>query len=242
MNVSALSGVLSGRSFKLLAGQERRQLLKAFWFAALLLLFLAIPTIGATSVEATLGGLMICIVALSPAYLWCSGKALGMPIFPVFALTHLWTCAIPVLNGQRLTEMYSPEQQLAACLTITGYLLLGTFVWYSLVKSSKSPSSKSYLALEGSAAENFFLASLVVSTFFVSGVMGGWFSSLDGGLFSILRGVMLGLNSLATFVLAYRWGTREMRRHRIMKVEYFPNTDSLKILSLKVIRSKSKWL
>jgi hypothetical protein len=216
VNVSTITGVLTGRAFKLLAGQERRQLLKAFWFAVLVLSVLAIPMIGSASIEAVIGGLLVGVAALAPAYLWCSGRVLGMPIYPVFAITHLWTCAIPILEGRRLIGTYSPNQQFVACLTVAGYLILGTLVWYSIVKSSKAFSSKRYLTLEGDAAESFFLTSFIASTLFMQGFSGGWFYFLDSGTFSILRGTLLGLNSIATFVLAYRWGTREMARKRIM--------------------------
>ncbi len=215
MNVSSLTGVLTGRRFRLIAGQERRQLLKVFRLAVCLLLFLAIPMMMASSFESIIGGLLIGGASLTPAYLWCRGKALGMPIFPVFALVHLWTCAIPIMKEQRLAQTYSSNQRFVACLTIAGFLAIGTLVWYSLVKSSKRPFEKSFLSLKGNRAENFFLISLMASTFFVSGIVGGWFSSLNEGIFSLIRGVLLSLNSLATFVLAYRWGTKELSRKRI---------------------------
>jgi hypothetical protein len=216
MNVKSITGVLTGKTFALVAGQERQQLLKSFWIAVLVLLIVAIPTVSASTVQAICGGMLISLVALVPTYLWCSGKASGMPIFPALALTYLWTYAVPVLKGNRQIQIYSPEQQLTACLTVAGYLALGTFVWYSIVKSSKPPRSKSYLGLHGTAAESFFLAAFVMSVLFVQGAMGGWFVSIDGGVFSLLRGTLLGLNSLATFVLSYRWGTREMPRKRII--------------------------
>lgn len=215
MNVSKLTGILSGKSFKLTAGQERRQLLKAFRLVVTLLLLLALLTANADSAEALVGGVLVGVAALTPAYLWCRGKAQGMPIYPVYAVTHVWTCAVPVFKSNRQMQLYSPEQQLVACLTVAGFLGLGTFVWYSIVKSSKTPSSKSYLMLEGAAAETFFQVAFLASTIFIQGFNGGWFGFLDGGAFSILRGVLLGLNSIATFVLAYRWGTREMGRKRV---------------------------
>ncbi len=36
-------------------------------------------------------------------------KALGMPIFPVFALTYLWTYALPLVSNHPKIITYFPE-------------------------------------------------------------------------------------------------------------------------------------
>ena len=211
--MSILQGGLTPLGYDIDRGVQRRLLL-VFWLsvAALFLFVLTLIIANPSSGESFLGAALIAFAALIPRYLWCSGRALGIPIFPIFALTHLWTCALPLLTSHPAVAIYPASNQLSAALTVGGFLILGTIIWYQCVKSpSRSPSSYRYL--EGSRADWFFLLALTFSIFFFAGTQGSWFT-LAGGVFSLMRAVVLGLNALAVFVLAYRWGRGELSKKK----------------------------
>lgn len=211
---SSISKVLSGKAFKLNAGQERRQLLQIFWVVVWALLLVAVQTIDERPAEVSLGAALIFVASLLPVYLWCKGKAHGLPIYPVFSLTHIWTCAIPLYTEHQAVSRFTPEEQFVGCLTVVGFLVVGTMIWYKLT-STPVRRGRAYIALEGSSAQNFFLGTFIASVVFTVAAIGGWFYFLSFGAFSVVRGFVLGLNALATFVLAYQWGRRELGRKMV---------------------------
>ncbi len=199
-------------SSPILVSPKQRGLLKVFWLIALVLFVFELFFSETISLVSNLAAILITTAALLPAYLWCSGRALGMPIFPLFALTFIWTYALPlVCNHPRVIE-YSPDSHLFASLTVTGFLALGTFIWFQFVKSAP-PVPKSYLALNPRKGDALFLFALAVGVFFNIYNTSGW-SLLEPGIFAILRGVVLGLSTLASFVLSYHAGTKELSKQQ----------------------------
>jgi hypothetical protein len=133
-----------------------------------------------------------------------------MPIFPLFALTYLWTYSLPLLSNHPKIIIYSPESHLFSSVIVAGFLVLGTFVWFQFVKSPP-PIPKSYRVLRGQNSNGVFFFIIAVSIFFNMYSLGGGFA-LGGGAFSLIRGAILGLNVLAVFVLSYHWGTRDLSK------------------------------
>lgn len=192
--------------------QERRQLLKIFWLAVMVLFLVELYTVQTSSMASIFGAILIAFAALLPLYLWCSGKALGMPIFPVFALTYLWTYALPLVSNHPKIITYFPEDIFFTSVTVVGFLLLGTFTWFHFVKSTP-PLPKSYRLLKSQYSDGFFLIILTSGILFNMYFQGGWFV-LGGGTFALIRGAILGLNVLSVFVLSYRCGTRELSANK----------------------------
>jgi hypothetical protein len=192
--------------------QERRQLLKTFWLAVTVLFLVELYTVQTSSMASIGGAILIAFAALFPLYLWCSGKALGMPIFPLFSLTYLWTYGLPLVSKHSQVITYSPEDIFFASVTVAGYLGLGTFIWFQFVKSPPA-LPKSYRVFRGQTSDGFFLIILAVSIFFNMYFLGGWFV-LEGGTFALIRGAILGLNVLSVFVLSYRSGTGELSENK----------------------------
>ncbi len=190
---------------------QRRHLLKAFWIGVSVLLLVQIYTVENASLPSIAGAILIGIMALYPIYLWCSGKALGMPIFPMFALTHLWTHALPLLSKNPLVIAYYPESHLLAGITVAICLGLGTLIWFQFVKSPPA-YAKAYRALVERKGENFFLFILGTGVFFNMYALGGWFT-LTGGAFALIRGAILGLTVLSVFVLSYKFGSGELSKN-----------------------------
>jgi len=185
-------------------------LLRAFWSFVTVLFFVELYTVETASVTSITGAIVIAFAALLPSYLWCSGQALGMPIFPIFALTYLWTHAIQLVSNNSKAVDYSSGSQLLASLTVAGFLGLGTLIWFQFVNSAPEPPEY-YCTFSGLRGEYFFWIALVTSILFNMAVIGGWLT-LSGGLFALTRGVILGFKALAVFVLAYRSGTQELSK------------------------------
>ncbi|MDJ0795464.1 MAG: hypothetical protein QNJ51_01305 [Calothrix sp. MO_167.B12] len=217
-----------------LAHLQRRQLLKVFWLLALGLFIYELFWTDTSSLVTNLGSIVITVAALLPSYLWCSGKALGMPIFPLFALTYIWTYALPLVTKHPQVITYSPASHLFASLTVAGFLVLGTVIWFRFVKYPP-PLPKSYRALSNQKGDVFFLFVLGISIFFNVANAGGWlFLFLYGKIFTAVRAAILGLTVLASFVLAYRLGTQELSKNKsrlflILLITYMM-TDAVSLL------------
>lgn len=192
---------------------QRRHLLRAFWMGVSILFLVQLYTVENVSLPSIAGAILIGITALYPSYLWCSGKALGMPIFPMFALTYLWTHALPLVSKNPLITAYSPDNHLFASIAVAVCLGLGTLIWLQFVNSFPEYPKK-YRALIEHKGDNFFLFILATGAFFNMYTIGGWFT-IGGGIFALIRGAILGLNVLSVFVLSYRFGTRELSKRQI---------------------------
>ncbi|RUT07176.1 hypothetical protein DSM106972_024370 [Dulcicalothrix desertica PCC 7102] len=193
-----------------LAHKQQRHLLRAFWIFTLGVLVYEIFLTETQSLLSNFIAVIITIAALLPSYLWCSGRAQGMPIFPFFALTFISTYAFPFITNHPVVVTYSPDSQLIAGITVSGFLGLGTFVWFHFVKSTpKAPAY--YRALDSKKSDLLLLLVLIIGVLFNLANNGGWLFISDG-LFSAVRSAVLGLNALAAFVLAYRLGSNELSK------------------------------
>lgn len=212
MNQSTNSTPQSWAYLPSLPKKKQKQLLRVFWFIASALIFYEFFLVEDTPFLSKLGAVLITAAALWPNYLWCSGRAKGMPIFPFFALTHIWTYGLPLVTDHPTVLTYSPESHLVASCTVAGFLILGTSVWFSFVKSApKIP--KYYRALTDRKGNAFFFFILIAGVFFNVSIYGQWeWLSMIGGLFTALRAGVLGLNALATFVLSYKLGNKELTK------------------------------
>ncbi|MDF5727460.1 MAG: hypothetical protein PUP92_05340 [Rhizonema sp. PD38] len=190
--------------------QQKKRLLRVFWIIAIGLFLFELYWSGTNSLVSNFGAILITTAAFLPSYLWCSGQAQGMPIFPLFAITFIWTHALPLVDNHPKIITFSIASQLYASCTVTGFLLLGTLIWFQFVKSAPLPP-KSYRALGSYKSGAFFLWVIAAGILFNMYFSGGWFF-LDGGLFSLIRGAILGSTDLATFVLSYKLGTQELTK------------------------------
>lgn len=154
---------------------------------------------------------LVTAIALVPSYLWCTRKALGMPIFPMFSITFIWTYALPLISDNPEVLKYSVEQRLFAGYTTLSFLAVGCAVWFQFVKKLPPPRL-SYLLLTGSKGNKIFFIMLVASVLFNVASVGGWLTliSLNGGTFSLLRNTVVAFTALSSFVLTYRFGREEL--------------------------------
>ncbi len=195
--------------------QKRQQQLEVlFWIGAIGLLSYQFLWAETDSWLSNFGAALITIAALIPAYLWCSGRAPGMPIFPLFALTFISTYANPLISNTPTILAYQPESRLEASITTAGFLVLGAYIWFQFLKPPILPP-KIYRALSPQKGEGFFLNILGLATILNMAIRGGWLTSLPNDLLNVTILSVLGLTSLGTFVLAYRQGTQELSQQKV---------------------------
>ncbi|MEA5566124.1 O-antigen polysaccharide polymerase Wzy [Anabaena sp. UHCC 0399] len=210
---------------------QRRQLLKVFWVIAIGLLFFEFRA-ETDSLLSKVAAIIITVAAIFPSYLWCSGRAFGMPIFPLFAFTYTWTHGLPLVVNHPIVSTYSPDSHLFAGIATAGFLTIGTLVWFKSVKSPP-PLPKHYRALNSKKGNLFFLLIMALAVLFNLSKNGGWLL-LDGGIFAVIRGTVLGLTVLASFVLTYQLGNRTLPKHQsqlfvILLIAYMV-TDAVALL------------
>lgn len=153
-------------------------------------------------------GLAICLCALLPAYLWSMGCAPGLPIFPVFAATHVWAFGLPVLTAHPGVFAYTHAQIAEAAATVCGFLLLGTGMWWLAARRPARPPAamRAIDPQEGAALMWVPVAAMAAFQLLIVAGRQEWF----GPVFSIVRAALLGLNTLAVFLLALRWGSGQL--------------------------------
>ncbi|GJD15396.1 hypothetical protein RIVM261_003520 [Rivularia sp. IAM M-261] len=190
------------------AQPQRRQLLSAFWIVTLGLFIYEVFLTNTSDLLSNFSAVLITFSALLSSYLWCSDRAKGLPIFPIFALTYIWTHAFPLVNNYRNITIYSPEKQLFASVTTSSFLLIGTAIWFQFVKSAPR-IPKSYRSLNNKYSNHFFLFFLLISMLFNMSVIAGWVS-LEQGIFSIFQGGVIALLAVSSFILGYKLGIREL--------------------------------
>lgn len=155
-----------------------------------------------------LGAALISAAALLPAYIWCQRPSLGLPIYPLFALTFVAKYAYPLAGSDELILLYDDDAGLQAGLTVSLFLLVGTAAWCAAnrwVPRSRGPVK----AMARGKGDVLFTALIFSAALFNLSMVGNWIY-ISGGLVSIVRAAVLGLASVGIFMLAYRWGAGEL--------------------------------
>ena len=149
-----------------------------------------------------LTGILI-LTALLPSYLWCAGKAHGLPIVPVFALSTFPSYILPIHKGSEILKQYTQETEVRALLCLISFLLVVTLVWHQICNNPKGgPKECRMMNLEGSTA--LLVAFLILG--FLFQLLGAFFNQIGGGLFSLIRGYTGNAAMLAMFIFSYRLG------------------------------------
>jgi hypothetical protein len=159
--------------------------------------------------ESALGGTLVIVAGCLPCAIWTLKQLGGLPVFPVFALTHIWAFGVPLLYEHPIVIRFLPEEQFLAAISVTGFLLLATLVWHQ-TRRKPAKSIRQCLSLESRMAETVFLVVLGAGIVFALAANGGWLTFVPGEVFSIIRAVMMALEALSCFVLSHRLGAREL--------------------------------
>jgi hypothetical protein len=155
-----------------------------------------------------LGAALISAAALVPAYIWCRKPSLGLPIYPLFAMTFVWKYAYPLAGDDEMITIYDDGAGLQAGLTVSMFLLVGTISWCAAnrwVPRARGPVR----AMARGKGDMLFIGLLLAAALFNLSMAGHWIY-LTGGAVSIVRAGVLGLASVGIFILAYRAGAGEL--------------------------------
>jgi hypothetical protein len=207
---SAFAGVLSStQSWRRSSRPKRTVLVGPFWIGLLLLTIAVLTTAHPQNPESAIGAVLIIAAAWFPTFLWTTAKFSGLPIFPIFALTHTWTFGLPLLYEHPIVTLFEPTAQLYAAFSVTAFLVLSTLTWFWCRKQKTHPPQRCYL-ISRYNADFLFIGILVLTIIFTVSV-NGWWLNISGPIYSIVRAVMLSIEALSCFVLSYRLGSGELR-------------------------------
>ncbi len=183
-----------------------------FWFALLAVGAVALPGLHEPELSDLGGFFLLVVTAMLPAFLWCHRFVGGIPIFPLFTASTVWTFALPLISQHPLIRDYPPHERLLAALTVAATSVCGTVPWYFLAR--RLPSRRgAYFGFHPAFGEPLFFAILLGATLF-NLAQGRLVQTLDPGVVSIFRAMVIALSNLAIFVLAYRLGRRDLPRAR----------------------------
>jgi len=186
-------------------------LARPFWVSVVILVVLLILTAHPQNIESLIGASMITAAGCLPCAIWILRQMGGFPVFPVFAMTHVSAFGIPLLYEHPVVSQFEPDRQLIAAISVAGFLVIGTLVWYGMRLRSPKPPHRIF-ALESRTGETVFLSVLAVSILYTIALIAGWLEFIPPTVFSIVRSIMLAMQALSCFVLSYRLGSGELKR------------------------------
>src|ERR1051326_6266574 len=137
-------------------------LARPFWVSVVILVVLLILTAHPQNIESLIGASMITAAGCLPCAIWILRQMGGLPVFPVFAMTHVSAFGIPLLYEHPVVSQFEPDRQLIAAISVAGFLVIGTLVWYGMRLRSPKPPHR-IVALESRTGETVFLSVLAVS-------------------------------------------------------------------------------
>jgi hypothetical protein len=181
----------------------RFSLQKAFYSGVALLVLLVAAFARPQYPESVIGALVVMIASILPSALWVRRGAVGLPIFPIFALTHVWSFAVPLIQEHPVVVQFPAMSQLVAGASVGAYLLVATFAWTRISRVHRRVLREP-LILREQNVDFLFLTVLVGDVIFEAGVMGGWFA-LSPGVYSIIRAFIIAFNALSCFILSFRY-------------------------------------
>jgi hypothetical protein len=185
-----------------------RQVTILFWSAAALVFLNWVDLHEQYAWESQLAYGLISIAALLPLYLWTKGYVYGIPIFPAFAGFQFMAFGMPLLSNHPGITSHSPDDHLAAGVIVASTLLAGTAGW--LLAGNRRRAPVPFCRQLGQInSDRVLFASITLAILFEGNLVFNWVS-IPGGLFSVLRGVIGGISTLAFFILGQHMGSKQL--------------------------------
>jgi hypothetical protein len=176
----------------------------ACWIGLAVLAVVVLATAHPQNPESAIGAALIICASWLPLLIWARKRMGGLPIFPIFAITHTWTFGLPLLYEHPIVRLFESTSQLYAASSVTGFLLLAAVVWY-WARTKRSYPRRYCLAMNEQQADALFLFIVGASIIFTVAVNGGWFN-VSTAVFGIVRSIILAIEALACFALSHRLG------------------------------------
>lgn len=191
---------------------ESSKTTQLFWVIAAALAAVGLLTADQDDPGITAAGVLLALASMMPFYFWLLGWSHGLPIWPVFCLVLGTTYALPMIQNPEILRDYTAAEIILGGITTIGFILVATTVW--LFMTSETPEApRSILMIEEHHAVRYLLLFVAAGVLFGLNQIAGWIY-FPGNLMSVVRGVVMSLNSLALFVLAYYHG-REMLNKQV---------------------------
>ncbi|MEH2263628.1 hypothetical protein [Nostoc sp.] len=205
--------ITSGFNFQSPIGfskHQKRWFVKAFWIV-LMLIGLKIITADAPF-PSKMGALLIAVMALLPAYLWCADRAKGLPLFPIMTLTYLGSHAFPLISKNPNIIKYSEELHFNAAVVVAIFLGVGTITWLAFV--SREPQGISKIKVfKPNQITPFFLQTIFFSIIFdLLQNTGYLWLIIPSSIYAILKTAIPSLTSLGLMILGYQLGANRLSR------------------------------
>jgi len=191
---------------------------RGFWMMVFIYLVVCLMVIQTSDLLDLMGSIILSITCLIPVYLWVRGSALGLPLFPIFALVHMPSYVFPLLSNHSMTSVYSEEERFAAALWISAAIGAGTVVWYYLV-NRPIPAPKNIFLIRQSQSNQRTTDMILVFLFIGTAAFRiglnqdalNWLvRMLPFGGFSLLRGVASAVSIITVFLGFERIGARQL--------------------------------
>jgi hypothetical protein len=182
-----------------------------FWSTVFVAVVILAMTARVTAWTDVAGGVAIATAALVPLYAWIKGAAKGIPIYPLWALTFIWTYALPLFRPNRILLAYDSDLRLHVALSVAAALFVGTICWFLVVRRLRKASDVCRM-FQPQRGERVFVFAIAFSVSFTLWSLSGHGQMLASGVFSLFRAVALALNAMGIFVLSYRFGRRQLSR------------------------------
>ncbi len=188
---------------------SRSTLLRFYW--AFIFLFPAWTLWNAReglTVENFLAGTTLFAACVLPAWFWVTGRILGLPIYPVFAIFAIPTYVVPLWQGHKALADYSQDAINTAAWTMTGFLLIGMLFWQQVaVRAVGIPGKVRMIDLKKS--EKILLGCVLFEVLFELLTFLLW--DLAGNAFSAVRGFATAAGRMGIFVFSYRIGQGDLK-------------------------------
>lgn len=175
-----------------------------FWIVSVGLFFSILIVGHQLPLESLASALLVLVVALVPWYLWSTGKAKGLPIWPMFCMTAIWAYAFPFVFEHPIVMLFPPGYHVIAALSVSTAIGLGTIAWWPQVRHRQLPPITARMLPMKSGRMvfwGFHVGALVFNLLVYPGYI-----TVDVEGFAVIRGVVLGISTLSIFYFGYQHG------------------------------------
>lgn len=175
-----------------------------FWSVSIALVLLVLAVGYQLPLESLASALLVLTAALVPWYLWSTGKAKGLPIWPMFTMTAIWAYAFPFIFEHPIVMLFPSTFHVIGAISVSAALGLGTIAWWPQVRHRQMPPVRARM-LPMKSGRMVFWGFHVGALVFNLAVYPGYLT-VDVEGFAVLRGVVLGISTLSIFYFGYQHG------------------------------------